>query len=148
MVDTTDRTRIPLYVRAGAIVPLEVTNDVNGLGTSASSGALTVLLWPDDRETTFTLRDDDTPRVFTLRRSPAGVAVQVPALPRPALLRVHTDAPSRAPTVGGRALPEHPSRAAFDAAPEGSWRDPSTRSVWVKLPPGTAERRVTLAPGT
>lgn len=148
MVDTTDRTRIPVYVRAGAIVPLEVTNDVNGLGTSASSGALTVLLWPDERETTFTLRDDDTPRVFTLRRTPAGVTAQVPGLPRPTLLRVRADTPSRAPTVDGRALPELPSRAAFDSAPEGSWRDPATRSVWVKLPAASAERRVSLAPET
>ena len=43
---SSDWRAMPLYVREGAIVPMDVVDDANGLGTAASRGALTVLVWP------------------------------------------------------------------------------------------------------
>jgi alpha-glucosidase (family GH31 glycosyl hydrolase) len=58
---------IPVYVKRGAIVPMDVVNDANGLGDDDSAGALTVLLFPSDEETTFTLvEDDDTTTTIAL----------------------------------------------------------------------------------
>ena len=46
VADAADRSRIPLFVREGAIVPLAVEGDATGLGTAASAGHLTVLAYP------------------------------------------------------------------------------------------------------
>ena len=38
--------RLPLYVKLGAILPLEIVNSVTGLGSEASQGRLTLALYP------------------------------------------------------------------------------------------------------
>src|SRR5262245_50398954 len=38
--------RLPLFVRLGAIVPLDVVNGVTGMGSEASAGRLTLAVYP------------------------------------------------------------------------------------------------------
>ena len=43
-----ERRRIPLFVREGAIVPVDVESETTGLGNEASADHLTVLVWPSE----------------------------------------------------------------------------------------------------
>lgn len=142
--DATDIARVPLFVRAGAIVPLEVSDGTTGLGTSASKGRLTALVYPDAAPSTFRLHEEDG-SVTTLDASAKGAAGALVALSqvtRETLLRIRADVPPGGVTVDGAAATEHATRDAFDAAKDGFWYAPASRSVWVKVAPGGSKRLV------
>lgn len=129
--DATDESRIPLFVKEGAIIPMNVENDVNQLGTTASSGHLTVLAWPSEGESGFVLHDEAGPVDITLGPK----RLRLAQAPRPLLLRIRTGAPPDAVSD----LPSVGNRAALDAAESGWFFEASTRSAWVKHPAATTE---------
>jgi alpha-glucosidase (family GH31 glycosyl hydrolase) len=131
--DASAPGRIPLFVREGAIVPVVVDSDVNGLGTAASAGHQTILVWPSARETSFRLHEVDDV-VTTIRASTSTITLS--RVRRPTILRVRRDTPPsavRASDAGS--LVAHPDRAAFDAAEEGMLYDAADRWLWVKVRP-------------
>lgn len=49
----------PLFIKEGAIIPLEVESDITGFGWEKSKSFLTVAVWPEaDGEKSFTLKDN------------------------------------------------------------------------------------------
>jgi alpha-D-xyloside xylohydrolase len=146
--DATDLARIPLFVREGAIVPAEVANDVTGLGDAASSGALTLLVYPGAAASRFVLteQDDSTTEVGC---SASGTSAQVTLARavRTTVLRVRRDGVTSAVSVNGAALTGQSDRAAFDAASTGWWVDTAHRWVWVKLAPSAGAVTVSLTGG-
>lgn len=135
--DATAPERIPLFVRSGAIVPLEVSDDVTGLGTAASAGALTVLIYPEATGTSFTLHDiDDAVTNIDASAVGSGFTVSLSRAVRDTLLRVRVEAAPAAVMIDGAAAAEHPDRAAFDAAMGGWFHEAGTRSVWIRVPAG------------
>lgn len=143
-VDTTDRARIPVYVREGAIVPMSVSDGLTGFGTAMSAGAQTVLVWPAPTRSRFVTHDEDgTATVIQAQRDGATATVTLTRVRVTTLLRVRAD---DAPTAvsAGAALTRVADRAALDAAPEGYWYDAMTRSVWVKLARAMDTRTVTV----
>jgi alpha-D-xyloside xylohydrolase len=142
--DSTDLARLPLFVRGGAIVPLAVGDDGNGLGTAASAGKLTVLVYPDPAATSFTLHDeDDAQTTLDAHATAAGFTVGLSRALRDTLLRVRADVAPPAVQVDGKAVPALADRAAFDAAAAGWFYEAATRSAWVRVPKGTGPRTVT-----
>jgi alpha-D-xyloside xylohydrolase len=144
-VDTSDRTRIPLYVRAGAIIPLRVEDDVNALGTTASARALTMLVYPSTTMSRFTLHETDTPAAISAVRATDAASINLPPLTTALYLRVRADRAFQGVTVDGQALPSRASRAELDTNDSGWWSEDTTRSAWVKLPMAAAARVVRLA---
>lgn len=133
-VDTTDRTHIPLYVRRGAIIPMDVSDDANGLGTRASAGALTVLVYPGPQRTSFPLREGTTAGDITAAEVGSAVVVNLPNVAAPVwLVRVRADTPWATVTANGSPVARVDTRAALDLAPQGFWAEAATRSVWVKV---------------
>ena len=60
-----DLYQFPMYVLEGAIIPMEVKNQVTGFGTVNSSGYITVAIWPKDNgSSSFTLHDTELPINF------------------------------------------------------------------------------------
>jgi alpha-glucosidase (family GH31 glycosyl hydrolase) len=142
--DATDLSRLPLFVRAGAIVPMEVGDDVTGLGTTASAGKLTVLAYPDAAASTFTLHDEDD-AVTTLGAHATGAAafsVTLSRALRDTLVRVRAEAAPTKVLVDGAATTQLADRAAFDAAAQGWFYDAPTRSAWVHVPKGAGARAI------
>lgn len=138
-LDVADPTRIPVFVREGAIVPMEVVDDVTGFGNAASAGALTVLVYPAQVTSTFAVEGETNTIEVELaaRRDGAGVStIEVTDHPRPLVLRVQVDAAPTTVTFGGAPITVHPTRAAFDAASRGAFAE--TGLIWVKLEAGTA----------
>ena len=146
--DATDLKRIPLFVRAGAIVPLNVGDDVTGLGTAASAGKLTVLAYPDTAKSTFKLHDeDDALTTVDAVAAGGGFTVTLSRALRDTLVRVRVDAGAPATiTVDGKAVSKLADRAAFDAASEGWFHEAGTRSAWVHVKSGAASRVIVGAP--
>ena len=52
-----DLDRLPLYVKLGAIIPLDVVSDVTGLGSAASAGRLTLAVYPH-HQSSYELREE------------------------------------------------------------------------------------------
>ena len=88
----TDRRELPLWVREGAIIPMDIDNDVLGLGTAESKGARTLLVWPSLTASSFETIEADGAKVTTSAQATAtGWSVTLSALPAAVVLRVHAD---------------------------------------------------------
>ena len=121
---------IPLYVRSGAIVPVQVRGDVTGLGTAESADELTVLIWPSASTTSFTVLDEDGAETTI---SVTGATVTVEGDPRPMVFRVRSAATSRI-VLGGIDVAEAASRDEVLATTADAWfHDAPTRMTWVRL---------------
>lgn len=145
--DATERGRIPLFVRSGAIVPMQVEDDSTGLGTEASEGARTVLVYPAAAASSFRLHDDDD-QVTTIEAQAQGQGARV-TLSRAlttTLLRVRADTPPSTVVVDGTEVVEHPDRATFDASETGWMAEPDLPFTWVKVPAGQSAVQVVLEP--
>lgn len=144
----TERRRIPLFVREGAIVPVDVESEVTGLGTAASAGHLTVLAWPGAEATSFALHetDDATTTIDAVRDGGGAAQITLSRARRSVILRVRADAAPSEVTVDGVALVAHADRAAFDAAEAGHWYEPAARWAWVKTGASDAAVSVTVTP--
>jgi alpha-glucosidase (family GH31 glycosyl hydrolase) len=143
-VDTSDRARIPLYVRRGAIIPLRVDADLAGLGNATAAGSLTVLIYPDTAPSRFVLHEGATPAPVEVTPTATGVTVTVPASTTAWYLRVRADTPYRTASLGSVNVPQRASRAALDADPTGLWLDDASRAAWVRFPAADAPQTVTL----
>jgi alpha-D-xyloside xylohydrolase len=142
---STDIAKIPLFFRAGAIVPMNVEDDATGLGTKASTGKLTVVVFPGTKASTFRLHDeDDAVTTIGAQASAGGATVTLSRALRETLLRVRAETKPAKVTVGGQDAPERADRAAFDAAATGFFYEAATRSAWVRVPAGAGERSVVI----
>jgi len=132
-----DRSRIPLYVKAGAIIPAEVASDVTELGTAASAGALTLAIWPAPVETSFTIHHirGVTSEVRASRGASiaTSISIELEQLTGAVVLRVRAEA---APTTVAR-----------DGAPIDTWSyDLPTRTLWITLADATGDPTITATP--
>jgi alpha-glucosidase (family GH31 glycosyl hydrolase) len=128
--DSTDSKHIPLFVREGAIIPMTVSSEETGFGTDASANALTVLVWPAQSTSTFTLHEeDDSTTTIEASRSTIAIARAL----KPTVFRVRANGSTGA-TANGTALTSVASRAALDSAASGVWSDGAY--LWVKIAAG------------
>ncbi|MBK9001744.1 MAG: hypothetical protein IPM35_38975 [Myxococcales bacterium] len=134
-VSQPDRARIPLYVREGAIIPLDTRSDVTGIGTPAHAGHLTLLVFPGPSASSFELHDADE-QTTTLGTSTGKLTLSRRALPVWARVRVEL-APSGV-SLDGAALEQASSRADLEARPSGWFYDGAARALWLKLEKGGA----------
>lgn len=140
--DASERVRLPVFVREGAILPAHVRNDATGLGTAASVGSLTVVAYPGATPSTFRLHDDDDD--VTTITTMTGALTLSRAL-KPVIARVHRDAAPDTVTAGGANLAERADRPAFDAASDGWYYDAAARVLWVKVGASAAAVAITWA---
>ncbi|MEW5737981.1 MAG: TIM-barrel domain-containing protein [Myxococcota bacterium] len=143
-LDFTDRRRLPLFVKEGALVPATVDDDSTGLGTSASKGRLTVLAFPGPAPSGFVVHHEDGQQVgLTALRDTHALRVGLSRVPGAgAVLRVWTDGRVIQTVSNGSVLTRASSRAELDSLPAAWWSDgPYT---WVRLPAGAAPVTVEL----
>lgn len=141
------RGREPVFLRLGAIIPLEVERDYTGHGSSESSGSLTLLVFPSGTSS-FRYNNDDTGAWSTFRSVAEGDRLTLtvdPAPPMPLLYRVGRVAtrPSAVRFDGRTVLvnqsggpPEGSSERDVNDAATSSWfYDPTARRLIVKVVP-------------
>ena len=148
LADVADSMRIPVYVREGAIVPLAVDSDANGLGSAASAGALTLLLWPSSTRTTFVIERDGAASTDVGAVVAAGRArVALSGFPEVLLARIRVGARPASVSAAPGALAEVATRTELDAARSGWFYEATTRSVWVKEPAQSGGDEITVVLG-
>jgi alpha-glucosidase (family GH31 glycosyl hydrolase) len=132
--DVGERVRIPVFVREGAIVPMHVEDDVNGLGTDASEGLLTVLVWPATEASSFRLREEPDDAITTIGAQRDATSTTITFAPARAsvIVRVRAESAPSEVLADGTALATRADRAALDAAESGAFYDASERALWVK----------------
>ena len=129
-VDTSNRARVPLYVREGALVPLSVRNGQTGLGSAAHEGALTLLAWPGPSESRFALHGAQGLVDLTAR---AG-EVRLSSAPGGAWMKLRLDAaPAAGFKMNGEAMAAYPDKAALEEASSGS-APGGGHFTWLRLP--------------
>jgi alpha-glucosidase (family GH31 glycosyl hydrolase) len=119
--DATDPSRIPLFVKEGAIVPMQ---------SAASPGALTLLVYPASADTGFVLYDDDGQ---TTNVQANATTITLSRALTTVVARIRKDAAPATVTIGGAAATAHADQAAFDAAKSGSYYDATSKTLWVKV---------------
>lgn len=130
------KDKFPLFVREGAIIPMEIVNDVTGFGTAESSGFVTLAIWPKNGgESEFTLQDTEGPvRIVADARTKDKLVVSWGSTQRNHLLRIH-DADAQVATevsIGENKLPVFDSLEAFHSGGEGWCYEKATRNLWVR----------------
>lgn len=147
--DATALERIPLFVREGAIVPLQAGDGPTGFGSAASEDAWTVLIWPAPRASIFELvEEDDSETEISAHTDTDGYRIELARRVRTTYLRVRTDIGVSAVDLDGAEVPVALDRAALDAAEGPSWlSDPDNRAAWIKLPASGAASSVVLHHG-
>jgi alpha-glucosidase (family GH31 glycosyl hydrolase) len=136
--DSSDRSRIPLFVKEGAVIPLEVADDSTALGTARSAGRLTVLAYPSTTRTSFKLHEvDGQLTVLSAVRDASSTTVTLSRAPRATVARIWTEARV---VTGVAGLSQHATRAAFEAAESGWFQDGAY--TWVRAPAGVTELRL------
>jgi alpha-D-xyloside xylohydrolase len=132
-----DPTHIPLFVRAGGVVPMLLTDVdtlcdadyVNNPAIRALDSGLLALIYPEGTSS-FTLSDGADIRCAA---TGAATTVTVSAQPRPFTLQIHAATSTASVRRDGAVVIEATTQAAFDAAAEG-WRfDAPTQAVFVKF---------------
>jgi alpha-D-xyloside xylohydrolase len=136
--------KFPLYIREGAIIPMEITNTFSGFGWPESADYVTLAIWPKLRgESSFTLRDTEGPvRITATRNDDASLVLTWDATRRNHLLRVHIDGASVpcAVRADGVPLAKTSDLDAFrKTAAEGWYYDAAEQKLWIrKLNNGSA----------
>lgn len=136
--------RVPLFVREGAIIPMEVASAVTGLGDASTGEDLTVLVYPGEAPSSFTLHEPDGQIRLAAALTEGGAEVTLGRVPRSVRLRIRAEAAPDRVVVREDTLPTLPSRQELDASRTGWWYEGSTRSLWVKLEARAAETLVSV----
>ncbi|MBX3184388.1 MAG: hypothetical protein KF915_17300 [Polyangiaceae bacterium] len=131
--DATDPAKMPLFIKEGALIPLEIRNDVTGVGDASLEGATTWLVYPSSAETSFVAHDVDDQT--TTVRAQAG-RVELSRVRGATWLRVRVDATPPSVSLGGQPLTSAATRAALSSQASG-WAVEGP-FLWVKLAPGAA----------
>ena len=110
--DARSTQRLPLFLREGAIVPLEVRDNSTGLGESDSADGLSLLLFPGSQRTSFALTDHDEKSTDIVTQvNGRSVEIRVSRAPRKLFLLIRVDGKPASVTHNGSALASVASRA-------------------------------------
>jgi alpha-glucosidase (family GH31 glycosyl hydrolase) len=136
--------RIPLYVKEGAIVPLDDVDDSTGISPAGREAWDTILMWHGAAQTNFKRYDaDGATTEISLIPNGDGARVSMSRVPRTTQLRVLTAEAITSVTVGGNAL-AMVSETEFATVDSGYYTDGTF--TWVKLAESTDAVEVVLTP--
>jgi alpha-glucosidase (family GH31 glycosyl hydrolase) len=138
--------RVPLYIRGGAIISMDVADAETGHGDAGSSGRLTLLLYPDGETARLYYPDPGRPVVLKSIRADRRVTVEISPNNERYVLRIKESAAPAAVMLergdSASLLQAMSDWSEFDAAAHEGWYYDSTRHhLWVRFATeGTAAR--------
>ena len=126
--------KYPIFIRQGAIIPMNVEDAITGHGSTASDGNLTFLIYPKDQsQFTFHKSPSTSIDIETLEQA-EGVTIQVGSSTDDYIFRVKRETEiSYVSTDADGLLDQQISYSDFEAAPTGWYDDASSGITWIKL---------------
>ncbi|WP_273276120.1 TIM-barrel domain-containing protein [Maribacter polysiphoniae] len=97
----------PVYIKEGAIVPMDVKREYTGLGDIGSEGFITVLIYPEG-DNTFTYYDVETSRetIISYVTKNRGLNISFKGGELSHILRIHSEKAPQTITLDNRDLPQ------------------------------------------
>jgi alpha-glucosidase (family GH31 glycosyl hydrolase) len=82
----------PVYIREGAIVPMEIKRDYTGIGDESFNGFLTYLIYPEG-ESSFTVHHPDLSGSTTVKVSDSAekLTIKISRVKKPHILKINLD---------------------------------------------------------
>ncbi|NLX94161.1 MAG: hypothetical protein GXZ02_10020 [Clostridiales bacterium] len=124
----------PIFIRKGAIIPMEVTNDITGFGTALSKDYTTVLMYPKKGEKKFGLYEENkTGSMITYDKGGDTLKITATASDRSLLFSVRGEPlPDTVKNGAGVALTQASSMAQLVTLQSGYLIDGNTTWIAVK----------------
>ncbi len=130
------RWKFPVYIKAGAIIPMEVVNDVSGFGTERSKSMVTLACWPEKKSANrFVLDDREGPvPIVTDWSDPSRLVFTWTGSSADYLFRINIEEPGPL-TIRAK---DHPlqkfdDRTAFERSSSDAWfYDKVSCKLWIK----------------
>lgn len=145
-----DKSSIPVYAKAGSIIPLNLNSDYQlggDMSNSLTYDNLTFRIYPQGSSTGAYFDDEaDVMRTIASTEDFANhtVTVDLPALSTVATLQVHSGRPIGI-TVGSTTVPEVSSLSTLNASPSGWFYDQTSQFTYVKQPASSDSRTITIS---
>jgi alpha-D-xyloside xylohydrolase len=132
--------KFPLYIREGAIIPMEISNNVTGFGSAASQGFVTLAVWPKTKGASeFTLKDtEDAVPIKVDRPTDNQINVSWGKTSKNFILRVHISNGKLPESILSRGdsimSANYNSLDSFRADSDTGWYfDNVTGNLWVRI---------------
>ncbi|WP_035804589.1 TIM-barrel domain-containing protein [Lunatimonas lonarensis] len=118
----------PVFVKAGAIIPMQISRGYTGFGNDGDEGLLTLLLYPDGEESSFTIyRENDAPTDVRMKLSGNRLRIGITGKQVPHVLRIRSAAAPREVVANGVPL----------VAQEGYFFHPAKGQLEIRSASGT-----------
>jgi alpha-D-xyloside xylohydrolase len=132
-----DLYSFPLYIREGAIIPLEIQNRVSGFGTEMSKGYRTIAIWPKERGSSSFNLEDQGPAVTikTNAINPNLMQLDVTGFGAKYIFRVYKSDNWQPKKIesGSKSLPIAKSFEEFNSTTHDNWfYETDKKLLWVK----------------
>jgi alpha-glucosidase (family GH31 glycosyl hydrolase) len=129
--------RLPLFIRAGAIIPMQVDEAGTGHGDAGSSGQLTILMYPEGESVRTFYPDAERTVLLRSRRLGESLTVEIGAQTERYVLRIKErvgpDGLLLERSGSESTLPALPSWETFSRASEGWYYEPDRHYLWVRF---------------
>ncbi len=134
----------PVFIRKGAIIPMDVSNDILGFGTALSKDYTTVLMYPEKGEKKFGLYEENkTGSMITYGKGSDTLKITATASDRPLLFSVRGEpVPATVKNSVGVALTQASSMAQLVTLQSGYFVDGNT--TWIAIKDVTAGAEVQI----
>ncbi len=123
----------PIFIKAGAIIPMDVSNSITQLGTIASAGYITLLLYPN-QISHFTLYQQDFGSIpIQSTKFSDSTTIEIGANDRDFICRVKYDHQPQLVRINRSVMPELDSQEELDQRQTGWIYDTPTKKTIIKL---------------
>ncbi len=140
------KERMPLYIRSGAIIPMDVRDATTGHGDRGSAGSLTLLVYPEEQSARTFHSDADRTVELQARRHGDGGTIEIGPSDERYVLRIkepRTPAEVAVEVSAPVALGQLHSWQVFDRGDSGWYYDERRHHLWVRFAADGGASRVT-----
>jgi len=126
--------KIPFFVREGAIVPFHLDSDAVFAHGSHAKDKLTVLVWPSEEKSSFTLHDEDDATTAIEAQAQGGTTtVTIERTLRPTVFRVRTGEAPETVEIDGESVAARASLEEVLGVEGGFFYEEAARVTWVSV---------------
>lgn len=141
-------SQYPIFIKAGAMIPMYVDDGETGHGSPASSGYLTMIIYPygSSRYTIYRRTGDNT--TFQCTETEDHTTISVTSSDDNYIFRVKYPSTPSSVTLNSSNLNKQSSYSQFEAAASGWFSDSNDKYVWIKFQINGSPANVVISKAT